>query len=76
MLALPVQRLPLLSEGELLMSRVLITGSAEGLGPMAARLLADDGHSVTLHAHAARLFSVRREAKQGVGVSLGGRGIP
>ena len=29
------------------MSRVLITGSAEGLGLMAARLLADDGHSVT-----------------------------
>ncbi|HEY6312404.1 MAG TPA: hypothetical protein VIY52_16605 [Streptosporangiaceae bacterium] len=32
------------------MSRVLITGSTEGLGLMAARLLADDGHSVTLHA--------------------------
>ena len=32
------------------MSRVLITGSTEGLGLMAARLLADDGHLVTLHA--------------------------
>src|SRR5580692_7790893 len=35
------------------MSRVLITGSTEGLGLMAARLLADDGHSVTLHARSA-----------------------
>ena len=32
------------------MSRVLITGSADGLGLMAARLLADQGHDVTLHA--------------------------
>ena len=30
------------------MSRVLITGSTEGLGLMAATLLAGDGHSVTL----------------------------
>jgi NAD(P)-dependent dehydrogenase (short-subunit alcohol dehydrogenase family) len=35
------------------MSRVLITGSTEGLRLMAARLLADDGHSVTLHARSA-----------------------
>ncbi len=35
------------------MSRVLITGSTEGLGLMAARLLADDRHSVTLHARGA-----------------------
>ena len=35
------------------MSRVLITGSTEGLGLMAARLLTDDGHSVTLHARSA-----------------------
>jgi NAD(P)-dependent dehydrogenase (short-subunit alcohol dehydrogenase family) len=32
------------------MSRILITGSADGLGLMAARLLAADGHAVTLHA--------------------------
>jgi NAD(P)-dependent dehydrogenase (short-subunit alcohol dehydrogenase family) len=31
------------------MSRVLITGSTEGLGLMAARLLAYGGHAVTLH---------------------------
>src|SRR6201997_1113497 len=42
------------------MSRVLITGSSEGLGLMAARLLADDGHSVTLHArNAARAEDAR-----------------
>ena len=32
------------------MSRVFITGSSDGLGLMAGRLLAADGHSVTLHA--------------------------
>ncbi len=32
------------------MSRIFITGSADGLGLMAARLLIEDGHSVTLHA--------------------------
>jgi NAD(P)-dependent dehydrogenase (short-subunit alcohol dehydrogenase family) len=32
------------------MSRVLITGSADGLGQMAARLLVDAGHRVVLHA--------------------------
>ena len=35
------------------MSHVFITGSTEGLGLMAARLLAGDGHSVTLHARSA-----------------------
>ena len=32
------------------MSRVFITGSSDGLGLMAGRLLAADGHSVVLHA--------------------------
>src|SRR5580692_1336019 len=32
------------------MARVLITGSTDGLGLMAAQLLADDGQAVTLHA--------------------------
>jgi NAD(P)-dependent dehydrogenase (short-subunit alcohol dehydrogenase family) len=31
-------------------ARVLITGSADGLGLLAARLLAGEGHAVTLHA--------------------------
>ena len=33
------------------MARILITGSSDGLGLMAARLLVEDGHEVTLHAH-------------------------
>ena len=32
------------------MARVFITGSADGLGQMAAQLLVDDGHQVVLHA--------------------------
>ena len=32
------------------MSRVFITGSSDGLGLMAGRLLAAEGHSVVLHA--------------------------
>lgn len=32
------------------MARILITGSTDGLGLMAAQLLAGDGHDVTLHA--------------------------
>lgn len=32
------------------MARVLVTGSTDGLGLLAARLLADSGHAVTLHA--------------------------
>jgi NAD(P)-dependent dehydrogenase (short-subunit alcohol dehydrogenase family) len=32
------------------MARILITGSADGLGQMAARLLVDAGHDVVLHA--------------------------
>lgn len=32
------------------MSRILITGSSDGLGLMAAQLLAENGHAVTLHA--------------------------
>jgi NAD(P)-dependent dehydrogenase (short-subunit alcohol dehydrogenase family) len=36
------------------MARVLITGSTDGLGLMAAQLLADTGHAVTLHARSER----------------------
>ena len=35
-------------------SKVLITGSADGLGQMAARRLVDDGHDVILHARSRR----------------------
>src|SRR6476660_5736445 len=37
------------AEGSLV-ARVFITGSSDGLGLMAARLLADQGHAVVLHA--------------------------
>jgi NAD(P)-dependent dehydrogenase (short-subunit alcohol dehydrogenase family) len=36
------------------MARILITGSTDGLGLMAAQLLVDDGHAVTLHARNAQ----------------------
>jgi NAD(P)-dependent dehydrogenase (short-subunit alcohol dehydrogenase family) len=45
------------------MARVLITGSADGLGQMAAQLLVDEGHRVVLHA---RNESRAREAMLGV----------
>jgi NAD(P)-dependent dehydrogenase (short-subunit alcohol dehydrogenase family) len=42
------------------MANVLITGSADGLGLMAGRLLLDEGHQVTLHARSeARSDDVR-----------------
>ena len=36
------------------MSRVLITGSADGLGKLAAQLMVDQGHRVVLHARNAK----------------------
>jgi NAD(P)-dependent dehydrogenase (short-subunit alcohol dehydrogenase family) len=42
------------------MSRIFITGSADGLGRMAAELLLRDGHQVTLHARSeARAAEIR-----------------
>jgi NAD(P)-dependent dehydrogenase (short-subunit alcohol dehydrogenase family) len=47
------------------MSRVLVTGSADGLGLMAAQLLADQGHAVTLHARSdSRAADARRAVPQ------------
>ena len=44
------------------MARILITGSSDGLGLMAARLLVEDGHEVTLHArNDARADDARNE---------------
>lgn len=43
--------------------KILITGSADGLGQMAARILAAQGHEVVLHARSAERA---REAKQSV----------
>jgi NAD(P)-dependent dehydrogenase (short-subunit alcohol dehydrogenase family) len=48
------------------MARILITGSSDGLGLMAARLLVDDGHAVTLHARNERRGDDARLAQPGV----------
>ena len=44
------------------MARILITGSADGLGLMAGTLLADQGHDVTLHARNNRRADDARRA--------------
>ena len=54
------------------MSRIFITGSADGLGLMAARLLIEDGHSVTLHGRtAARVDEALRLAPGAVDALAG-----
>jgi NAD(P)-dependent dehydrogenase (short-subunit alcohol dehydrogenase family) len=54
------------------MSRIFITGSSDGLGLMAARLLADEGHQVTLHArNDARAEDTRRSLPQAEAVLVG-----
>jgi NAD(P)-dependent dehydrogenase (short-subunit alcohol dehydrogenase family) len=53
-------------------SRVLITGSSDGLGFMAARLLVADGHSVTLHARSqARADDTRAALPEADGAVVG-----
>ena len=44
------------------MSRVFITGSSTGLGLMAGRLLAEQGHEVVLHARDERRAADARTA--------------
>jgi NAD(P)-dependent dehydrogenase (short-subunit alcohol dehydrogenase family) len=44
------------------MARVLVTGSSEGLGLLAARMLQQQGHAVTLHARNAARAAVARAA--------------
>ena len=54
------------------MSRVFITGSSDGLGLMAGRLLVAYGHSVTLHArNASRADDTRAALPQADGVVIG-----
>ncbi len=54
------------------MARVLVTGSSDGLGLMAARLLAETGHSAVLHARsAARADEARRKLPQAEAVLVG-----
>jgi NAD(P)-dependent dehydrogenase (short-subunit alcohol dehydrogenase family) len=48
------------------MARVFVTGSADGLGLLAARLLLDEGHEVVLHARSeARAAEVRAAEPRG-----------
>jgi NAD(P)-dependent dehydrogenase (short-subunit alcohol dehydrogenase family) len=54
------------------MARVLITGSSDGLGLMAAQLLVDEGHQVTLHArNAQRADDARAALPQAEAVVVG-----
>lgn len=54
------------------MVRILITGSSDGLGLMAGRLLARDGHEVTLHARdERRAEATRRALPEAQGVVVG-----
>lgn len=54
------------------MSRIFITGSSDGLGLMTARLLAEQGHHVVLHArNAARQADARAALPQAEAVVLG-----
>src|SRR6185437_16091275 len=54
------------------MARVFITGSADGLGLVAARQLAAAGHRVLLHARSdARAEAARRALPQADGVAIG-----
>ncbi len=54
------------------MSRIFVTGSADGLGLMAARLLIEDGHEVVLHARSPqRADEALRRAPGAVSVLVG-----
>jgi NAD(P)-dependent dehydrogenase (short-subunit alcohol dehydrogenase family) len=54
------------------MARVLITGSSDGLGLMAGRLLAEEGHAVVLHARSpARADAARRALPEAQAVLVG-----
>jgi NAD(P)-dependent dehydrogenase (short-subunit alcohol dehydrogenase family) len=54
------------------MARILVTGSSDGLGLMAARLLVEDGHEVTLHArNDARANDARAELPAAMDVVVG-----
>src|ERR1044072_2871666 len=54
------------------MSRVFITGSTDGLGYAAARVLIEDGHEVVLHARSReRATALADLAKKSLGIVLG-----
>jgi NAD(P)-dependent dehydrogenase (short-subunit alcohol dehydrogenase family) len=53
------------------MSRVLITGSSDGLGLMAAKELSRNGHAAVLHARNERRAADARAALPGAAVVIG-----
>src|SRR3954449_1118934 len=54
------------------MARVFITGSADGLGRLAAQTLLDDGHDVVVHARSRdRLTAVRDLVDRGAATVVG-----
>ena len=54
------------------MARVFITGSADGLGRLAAQTLIQDGHEVVVHARSRdRLTDVQALIVQGAGSVIG-----
>jgi NAD(P)-dependent dehydrogenase (short-subunit alcohol dehydrogenase family) len=54
------------------MARVLVTGSSDGLGLMAAQLLVADGHEVTLHGRNAARAAEAGERVPGAGAAVVG----
>ena len=54
------------------MARVLVTGSADGLGQMAARLMVDAGHRVVLHARSSERASEALAAVPGAETAVVG----
>ena len=54
------------------MARIFITGSADGLGRMAAELLIEQGHRVVLHARSqARADEAKRNVPEAEAVVIG-----
>ena len=57
------------------MARIFITGSADGLGRMAAELLIEQGHRVVLHARSqARADETKRNVPEAEAVVIGDLG--
>lgn len=54
------------------MARIFVTGSADGLGQMAARRMVDDGHRVVLHARSAQRAEVALAAVPGAETAVAG----
>ena len=54
------------------MARIFITGSSDGIGAAAARLLSEQGHMVTLHARSeARAKDAQKAVPKAEGILIG-----